>query len=76
MSNPPIHEGRKFFCPCNTVISYMNVRGPYKSEADQFFVFSDYSPLQPQNFRSTLRLLLGRLNLNLTLHDVHSFRIG
>ena len=54
----------------------MHIRGPYRTEADQFFVFSDCSPVKPQNFRVILRQLLQRLGLDSELYDVHSFRIG
>ena len=54
----------------------MNVRGAYKSESEQFFILADYSPLKPENFRGVLRQLLDRLNLDSSLYDVHSFRIG
>ena len=66
----------RFFCPFRTVNQYMNVRGSYKEVTDQFFVFSDNSPVKPYHFRTTLRSLLDRVDLDSRLYDVHSFRIG
>ena len=66
----------KHFCPFETVIDYMAMRGPYRSVSEQFFVFKDLSPVRPDNFRTLLRTLLDRINLDSALYDVHSFRIG
>ena len=34
------------------------------------------SPVKAENLRSILRLLLDRINLDSSMYDVHSFRIG
>ena len=53
------------------------MRGSYHDDNEPFFVLSDGSPLQPQLLRKTLRHILGtRLNLNASLYDFHSLRIG
>ena len=44
-----------FFCPVQLVIQFMNMRGHFKKYGEQFFVFSDRSPVLPIHFRSTLR---------------------
>ena len=54
----------------------MDIRGPYKDKQEQFFVFTDLSPVKPEHIRSLLRQLLHNLNLDKLLYDVHSFRIG
>ena len=64
------------FCPFKVVIRYMDIRGPYLEDKDQFFVFADKSPVKPYHMRSTLRTLLNNLNLDGSLYDVHSYRIG
>ena len=66
----------KFFCPFKTVTKYMKCRGNYFNDEDQFFIFADGSPVQPQHIRKTLRILLDTMNLNSSLYDVHSFRSG
>ena len=65
-----------FFCPFKTVTQYMHMRGPYVEDEEQFFMFADRSPVKPQHFRDTLRLLLENINLDSTLYDVHNFRSG
>ena len=54
----------------------MKIRGDYLDEDEQFFIFRDKSPVQPQNIRNLLRDLLKNLNLDPLLYDVHSFRSG
>ena len=54
----------------------MKIRGSYIKDCEQFFVFADKSPVCPHHFRTTLRLLLDRINLDSALYDVHSFRSG
>ena len=67
---------KSFFCPFKAVGSYMAFRGNYLSEDEQFFVFADRSPVKPYHFRNMLRTLLDDIDLNSSLYDVHSFRIG
>ena len=64
------------FCPIRVVTHYMNIRGSYLDTKEEFFVYSERSPIQPQQLRNTLRSTLNKLNLNGDLYDVHSFRGG
>ena len=64
------------FCPFKIVIRYMNTRGPYLEDGEQFFVFADNSPVKPHHMRTMLRKLIDNLNLDSSLYDVHSYRIG
>ena len=73
---PSVKEDNKLFCPFKTVTKYMNCRGSYFKDDEQFFIFADRSPVQAQHIRKTLRDLLLSLNLDSSLYDVHSFRIG
>ena len=73
---PTNYNTKKLICPFKTVIRYMNCRGSYIDEDEQFFIFADRSPVQPQHIRKVLRDLLTNLSLNSLLYDVHSFRIG
>ena len=66
----------KFFCPIKVVIHYVTIRGTYKANNEEFFVFADRSPVKPQQLRIMLRTLLDRLNLDSSLYDVHSLRSG
>ena len=67
---------KKIFCPFNTVIRFMHMRGSYEENSEQFFVFADGSNVKPQHFRSVLRELLDNFGLESSLYDVHSFRDG
>ena len=67
---------KKLFCPFKIVTKYMKIRGDYYTDEEQFFIFSDGSPVKPQHIRKTLRDLLNNLNLDSSLYDVHSFRGG
>ena len=71
-------SGRKqfFFCPFEAVTTFMRIRGCYEVDEEQFFVFSDGTPVRPHHVRSLLRQLLDDRNLDGQLYDVHSFRIG
>ena len=68
--------GQRFFCPFKAVISFMNTRGHYQNEQEQFFIFRDGSEVRPQQVRNLLRQLLDRIGLDGALYDVHSFRSG
>ena len=72
----PTRDSKRNFCPFKIVINYMKIRGHYLNENEQFFVFSDRTPIQPNHVRNTLRRLLSNLNLNADLYDVHSLRAG
>ena len=69
-------ENKIIFCPFKLVTHYMDCRGDYLTDDEQFFVFSDKSPVKPQHIRTTLRTLLSNLNLDPKLYDVHSLRGG
>ena len=64
------------FCPFEIVNDYGDIRGGYVDDHEQFFVFSDGSPVKPYQVRAVLRAALRKLKLNPKLYDTHSFRIG
>ena len=66
----------KNFCPIKWFNRYRKVRGGYITKSEQFFIFSDGSPLTARHLRTTLRQIILKLGLNEKLYDVHSFRIG
>ena len=66
----------KFFCPFKLVRAYLNIRGGYHSKSEPFFIFSDGSPVEASHVRWTLRNIFKCLNLDSSLYDCHSFRIG
>ena len=69
-------KNKRIFCPVKTVIKFMKIRGTYYDQDEQLFIFKDNSPVKPNNFRSTLRILLDRISLDSSLYDIHSFRAG
>ena len=71
---PKLHK--KFFCPFRIVSQYITNRGNYMEDEEPFLVFSDRTPVTPNHFRCTLRCQLQKLDLDPTLYDTHSFRIG
>ena len=65
-----------FFCPFQLLRSYLQERDGYEIETENFFVFRDRSPVQPEHVRTTLRTALTNLGLKAELYNTHSFRIG
>ena len=66
----------RFFCPFALVTRYLHVKKHYGSNQTALFTFSDGSTVKPEQVRTLLRALLHRINLDASLYDVHSFRIG
>ena len=65
------------YCPFKLLNDYMRVRGPIrKGSAEQFFVFSDKSPVLASHMSKALKLLLKKANYNDSEFGTHSFRIG
>ena len=67
---------KHFFCPFQLAGTYLEIRGNYKKDDDPFFIFSDGTPVSPDCLRKTLRKALSRLNLDASLYNVQSLRIG
>ena len=66
----------KEFCPFNLLSQYSEARGPYQSNEEQFFVFSDKSPVLPEHVRGLLRKILKDIDINDSLYNTHSMRTG
>ena len=66
----------KFFCPFTLVRNFLQIRGDYALDGEQFFIMADKSPVAPVQVRNMLRMLITALNLNPQVYDCHSFRIG
>ena len=43
---------------------------------EQFFIFSDKSPVMTENIRRIIKNLIAWLNLHASLYDSHSLRVG
>ena len=78
-SNSSEHSGsyaHRHFCPFSVLRRYMQLRGPYDTDEEQFFVFRDKQPVKPGQATAVLKLMIQRLNLNNKNYSMHSFRIG
>ena len=65
-----------FFCPFSVICEYIRIRGGYASEQEQFFIFTDKSPVTQSCLRNLLVKLLKKLNLNWKAYTFHSMRLG
>ena len=64
------------YCPVKHTIDYIQMRQARANDDEQFYIFSDGSPVRPCHMRSILRELLQALGLEGALYDTHSFRSG
>ena len=64
------------FCPFMLMRHYIQVRGDYLMDMEQFFIFRGRVPVEPHHLTTILRKSLDLLSLNSVLYSVHSLRIG
>ena len=64
------------YCPYTHLREYIWVRPKSSSAEEQFFVFSDSSPVKPQHMRATMKVALKSLGYDHSLFSTHSFCIG
>ena len=70
------NESRNPHCPFTLLNNYIQRRPLARSETEQFFVFSDGSPIKPSHMRNTLKLLIKRIGLDERNYSVHGLRGG
>ena len=71
------HYAKRHFCPFKLLRKYISLRHKFcKRNSEQFFIFSDGTPVSAENARTLLRKLLIRISIQAGLYDMHSFRIG
>ena len=63
-------------CPYELLREYFVLRGPYCNDRDPFFVYSDGSPVTPEQFRKCLKSLIKLAGFKDDLYSVHSLRMG
>ena len=67
----------RHFCPFKIIRHFLELRGyEYESEMEPLFVFIDKTPVTPNNARTVLRECIDAMNLDSSLYDIHSLRIG
>ena len=64
------------FCPFDLTHKFVEERGDITSPEDPFFILRDGSKVTPTMIRTALRTVLEALNLEASLYDTHSLRIG
>ena len=64
------------FCPFTILRQYLKLRGDYIDEDEQFFIFSDRSPVKAFHASNLLKKILKSVGIDETLYAMHSFRIG
>ena len=64
------------FCPVEWTRRFIQLRTPIKHEEENFFILSDGGAIQSTFLRNLLRSVLDSFDLDSSLYDTHSFRIG
>ena len=64
------------FNPYKITDEFLTIRGGYEHDNEPLYIFRDGTPVSTRNFRKLLKILLKSLNLDPSLYDTHSFRIG
>ena len=70
------HSWASSCCPFKLLHTYTMLRGGYKCENEQFFIYRDRNPVKPDAVRNVLRTAITRIGLNPTCYNCHSWRIG
>ena len=63
-------------CPFSVIKNYLAVRSRAITKKEQFFVFSDSSPVTPQATNWVLKQIITLTGLDANLYSFHSLRIG
>ena len=63
-------------CPFKWLEKYLIIRPMSEDRSEQFFAFSDNSPVKPMHARNTLKIMLSEAGLDPLYYGMHSFRIG
>ena len=69
-----MHELQEKYNPFNLIRAYLHRRLLAQTSTEQFFVFSDNTPVKPCHFRLTLKTLLSQLKFQTDLYVVHGLR--
>ena len=64
------------FCPFRLLKNYSHRRGPYKNSSEQFFVFSDRSPVKAKHMSNCLKIILKKTGFQKEFYGTHSLRGG
>ena len=64
------------WCPYTLLQKYIHMRPTARADNEPFFVFSDRSPVKPENMRKIFKLMLMLSGFDKSLCGVHSFHTG
>ena len=64
------------FCPFEILEKFVTSRRLRRREDEQFFIFSDGTPVQPSHCRTLLKDILSKIGLQNSLYGFHSLRGG
>ena len=64
------------YCPFQLLRDYLQIRRSKRNKEEQFFVFSDQSPVKPNHAREILKRVIKSLGLDESLYGFHGFRAG
>ena len=67
---------KRHFCPFQLSREYMNLRGNYSEDSDNYFIFRDRQSVKSAHVRKVLRTTLSALGLNPLLYNTNSFHAG
>ena len=72
-----LKKNKRFFCPFALMNNYLKIRGGYKNECEQLFVFRNaVEVVKPFHVWAVLKNCLSRLGIDSSLYSMHSLRIG
>ena len=69
-------QSNKHFCPFTLMRQFIQLRGDYENDKEEFFIFRDRTPVKALHSRQILKILVSRIGLDKRLYGMHSFRIG
>ena len=67
---------KQHFCPVEWIQKFTEIRNPIVRDSENLFIFRDGSNLEAKHLRKLLRDTLKSFDLDPSLYDTHSFRIG
>ena len=67
---------QKFFCPFKKLKEFIQLRGDFTEDDENFFIFRDGSNVAHGHVHKTLRAALESLRLDSKNYNTHSLRLG
>ena len=74
--NSNFRESTSMHCPFEALRNYLAIRPEKSSDSEQFFVFSDGSPVLPSQLRTVFKSCINKMNLNHRRFRIHGIHAG